>query len=50
MKNEILELLMSAQINFENLVAQNPAIATHPMYAIAKMQLDEAIEKLIEAE
>lgn len=46
--SELLELLMSAKINFETLVKQNPQVEQHPLYAIAKMQLDEAIEKLKE--
>ena len=37
------ELLLSAQINFENLAIVRPDIRLHPIFVIAKHQLDEAI-------
>lgn len=41
-----LELLRCSQVNFDNLVTVNPAVANHPMYKIARMQLDEAVTAL----
>ena len=46
---DTLELLQCSQINFDNLVKMNPQIKGHPMYMIARTQLDEAI-KQFEAE
>ena len=43
---EILELLRCSQINFDNLVKMNPLIKDHPMYQIARLQLDEVVEQL----
>ena len=43
---EILEELRSSQINFDNLVKLNPIIKDHPMYIIARMQLDAAVENI----
>jgi len=37
------ELLLCAQINFDNLAHARPDIRMHPFYMIAKHQLDEAI-------
>ncbi len=39
------ELLLSAQVNFETFTTQNPAVPKHPIYSIAKKQLDEFVEK-----
>jgi hypothetical protein len=36
------ELVMCAQINFENLERAMPNVKNHPFYKIAKGQLDEA--------
>lgn len=41
-----IHLLQCAQVNFDNLVAVNPGIARHPMYVIARNQLDEAVTDL----
>ncbi len=38
-----VDLLRSAQINFENLEKAVPALSKHPYYVIAKAQLDEAL-------
>lgn len=43
---EILELLMSAQINFENLEQMTPLVSAHPIYKISKSQLDQAVEEI----
>ena len=43
---ETLELLHCAQINFDNLIKMNPQVASHPMYIIARTQLDEAVRQL----
>lgn len=40
------ELAGSAKINFENLARMVPAVAAHPMFQIAKMQLDELVVRL----
>lgn len=40
-----LEMLRSAQINFENLVTISPVIAGNPIYVLAKAQLDAAVLK-----
>ena len=42
------ELVQSAKINFENLEKAFPIIKTHPMYTIAKKQLDMAVEEVAE--
>lgn len=34
------EMLASAKINFENVERLNPALSQHPVYKIAKSQLD----------
>ena len=39
---KLLEIIMSAKINFENFVKMVPAAAPHPLFQIAKEQLDEA--------
>lgn len=41
---EIIEQIRCSQINFDNLVEMNPVIANHPMYKIARMQLDYALK------
>lgn len=43
---EAMELLMSAEVNLDNLAHGNPGIAAHPFYKIVKMQLHEGIELL----
>lgn len=43
---DTLELLQCCQINFNNLVTMNPPIKDHPMYVIARTQLDEAVKQL----
>lgn len=39
---ELAELISSAKINFENVENLNPMLSKHPIYMIAKTQLDEA--------
>lgn len=41
-----LECLQNAQINFENLARMAPVVGNHPIYKLAKEQLDNGIEKL----
>jgi cytochrome c-type biogenesis protein CcmH/NrfF len=50
--NEAAEQLRCAQVNFDNLTELNPAIAAHPMYKVARMQLDMGLATVetIEAE
>ena len=43
---DAVTLAESAKINFENLARMAPAVAAHPMFQIAKMQLDELVSKL----
>lgn len=43
---EALEQAQCAQINFDNLTSMNPAIQAHPMYKIARVQLDNAVQIL----
>ena len=46
------ELLECAKINFENVERMNPGLGKHPVYILAKAQLDACVERLerIEAE
>lgn len=44
MKEQIKRLILSAIINFENLEKVFPMIVNIPIYNIAKLQLDEAME------
>lgn len=44
----ILELVTSAQINFENLEKMFPQVKNEPLYVLAKMQLDDGVEALQE--
>ncbi len=44
-----LEAARCAQINFDNLVAFNRHLDIHPMYVIARTQLDDAV-KLLEGD
>lgn len=39
------ELLLSAQINFENLEKMMPEVKFHPLYKISKFQLDEGLKE-----
>ncbi len=41
-----IEILMCAQVNFDNLIELNPAIGKHPMYIMARRQLDDGVEEL----
>lgn len=43
---DILEVLMSAQFNFETVAKQNPGLNQHPIYVTAKSQLDNAVAEL----
>ena len=38
-----LEILQNTQINFENLVKMVPFVGNHPIYKLAKEQLDNAL-------
>ena len=40
------EVLLNAQINFENLERMSPALKQNPMYGMAKNQLDNALKQL----
>ncbi len=42
------ELAESAKMNFENVARMAPAIAAHPIFQIAKMQLDALVKRLSE--
>ncbi len=42
----ILELVVGAKINFENVVSMNPGLGRHPIFIIAMDQLKEAIDEL----
>lgn len=44
--SEALELLRSAQVNFDNFIAVFPVVKDHPYYKIARMQLDEGVKEL----
>lgn len=41
-----LELIRSAQINFENFEKAAPLGSIHPFYKIAKRQLDEGLKAM----
>jgi len=41
-----LEVLMNAQMNLETFQEMNPAVARHPIFMIAKQQLDNGIKAL----
>jgi hypothetical protein len=43
---EAFDQLVSSQQNFNNLIEQNPTIAKHPIYVIARTQLDRAVRLL----
>lgn len=45
-KNSVLEVLLSAQINFNNYQQSNMFVETNPMYKIAKTQLDNALKAI----
>ena len=42
----IHEVLLNAQINFENLERLNPGVKQSPIYWMAKNQLDNALKQL----
>lgn len=44
--DEALELLRCSQINFDNLITQNPGINRHPIYRVARKQLDDGVQAL----
>ena len=46
MSLSILEVLMNAQINLQTFQQMNPAVARHPIFMIAKQQLDNGIQAL----
>lgn len=41
------ELAECAKINFENVEKMNPSIRNHPLYALAKRQLDASVARMI---
>jgi hypothetical protein len=43
-----LEILECAKINFENVEKMNPTLLLHPIYLLAKEQLNNGIKKLEE--
>jgi hypothetical protein len=43
---DALEMARCAQVNFDNLVHQNPILKRHPYYLIARQQLDAAVAAL----
>lgn len=42
------ELAECAKINFENVERMNPALKAHPIYMMAKKQLDAVVARLNE--
>lgn len=46
MSVSILEVLMNAQINFENVARMNAAVSRHPMFMLATEQLKNGIAAL----
>lgn len=40
------ELAMCVQVNLENVERLNPALKAHPIYALAKRQLDAVVARL----
>lgn len=43
-----LEIIMNAQINFENVAKMNPDLKLHPIFGMATEQLENGIAKLKE--
>lgn len=41
---DVVEKLLSAKINVNHVVSQNPMIMKHPLFCLAMDQLDEALE------
>ena len=46
MSVSILEVLLNAQVNFDNVATFNPSVARDPMFMIATEQLRNGIEAL----
>lgn len=46
-KEEPIKILQCAQTNFENVERMIPQIAKHPIWEIAKTQLDAALDNLL---
>ena len=42
----VLDALLNAQFNFSNVERMAPSLSQHPIYRLAKGQLDNAIEAL----
>ena len=42
------ELAECAKLNFESVAKMAPALAAHPIFQIAKMQLDALVKRLCE--
>lgn len=47
---EQFEWLLNAQINFQNVEKMNPGLKAHPIYRMAKEQLDNAIRVIDQSE
>lgn len=45
-KNEVYQLIASAQVNLENLALGNPQVKAHPMFRIVEAQITEAMKIL----
>ncbi len=47
MSCSIREVILNSQANFENVERMNPMLKNHPIYMIAKSQLDNAIKAIV---
>ena len=47
MSCSIREVLLNSQANFENVERMNPMLKNHPLYMIAKRQLDNVIKAIV---
>ncbi len=47
MSCSIREVILNSQANFENIERMNPMLKNHPIYMIAKSQLDNAIKAIV---
>ena len=47
MSCSIKEVILNSQANFENVERMNPTLKNHPLYMIAKRQLDNAIKAIV---
>lgn len=44
MNDEVIEILESAKLNFKNAERMIPTLGNHPIYSLAKLQLEEGIK------